>query len=152
MNVTLAFQFFGVTESMQLFCSRIKKLIKAMNCRTLKNAMKLGNEAWKRVPSDSTCHGFKVSLKDILEVCRYLTKDCGFDYLMTSEIQSENQNNLKLFFGMMHSYCGSNDHLDSTLFIQIYRLILIYSLASTKGSNIFGEEILKVLLIKASEN
>ncbi|KYN26683.1 hypothetical protein ALC57_03946, partial [Trachymyrmex cornetzi] len=54
---------------------------------------------------------------------------------------------LKLFFGMMRSCCGSNDHPDSTLFIQIYRLVSTYSLVKPpKGSNISGGEILEVLL------
>ncbi|KYN29059.1 hypothetical protein ALC57_01523 [Trachymyrmex cornetzi] len=122
--------FFGVAESMQLFqeecnelhdsismqlfCSRIKKLIKAMNCRTPKDAMKLDNEAWKTI-----C--IAIIFKEMFL--------------------------LKLFFGMMRSCCGSNDHPDSTLFIQMYRLVSTYSLVKPpKGSNISGGEILEVLL------
>lgn len=48
---------------------------------------------------------------------------------------------------MMRDCCGSNDHPDSILFIQMYRLVSTYSLVKPpKGSNISGGEILDVLL------
>lgn len=48
---------------------------------------------------------------------------------------------------MMRSCCGSNDHPDSTLFVQMYRLVSTYSLVKPpKGSNISGGDILTVLL------
>ncbi|XP_067204347.1 uncharacterized protein [Linepithema humile] len=52
----------------------------------------------------------------------------------------------KRFFGMMRN-CGSNDHPDSQLFIQIYRLISTYSLVKPpKGCNVSTGEIMNVLL------
>lgn len=48
---------------------------------------------------------------------------------------------------MMRSCCGSNDHPNSTLFVQMYRLVSTYSLVKPpKGSNISGGDILSVLL------
>lgn len=48
---------------------------------------------------------------------------------------------------MMRHCCGSNDHPDSALFIQMYRLVSTYSLVKpVKGSNVAGDDIVKVLL------
>ena len=48
---------------------------------------------------------------------------------------------------MMRDCCGSNDHPDSILFIRMYGFVSNYSLVKPpKGSNIFGGEILHVLL------
>lgn len=47
----------------------------------------------------------------------------------------------------MREACGSNDHPDSTLFIQMYKLLSTYSLVKPqKGSNISGGEVVEVLL------
>ena len=51
------------------------------------------------------------------------------------------------FFGMMRESCGANDHPDSNLSIQMYRLISTYSLVqSPKGSKVRSSEIFDVLL------
>ncbi|CAI6353530.1 unnamed protein product [Macrosiphum euphorbiae] len=47
----------------------------------------------------------------------------------------------------MRSACGSNDHLDSILFIQMFRLLSTYSLVKPpKGSNVSGGDIINTLL------
>lgn len=48
---------------------------------------------------------------------------------------------------MMRSACGSNDHPDSVLYIQMFRLISTYSLVKPpKGSNVSGGEMLETLM------
>lgn len=48
---------------------------------------------------------------------------------------------------MMRNCCGSNDHPDSQLFIQMYRLISTYSLVKPpRGCNVSSTEIMNVLL------
>lgn len=48
---------------------------------------------------------------------------------------------------MMRESCGANDHPDSHLFIQMYRLISTYSLVQPpRGSNVSSGEIFDVLL------
>ena len=48
---------------------------------------------------------------------------------------------------MMRHCCGSNDHPDSDLFIQMYKLISTYSLIKPpKGSNVSSNEVIQVLL------
>lgn len=58
---------------------------------------------------------------------------------------------------MMRNACGSNDHPDSTLFIQVYKLISTYSqLKPPKGSNVASDEIFSTLInlndVKAVSN
>ena len=51
------------------------------------------------------------------------------------------------FFGMMRHCCGSNDHPDSALFIQMYKLVSTYSLIKPpKGSNVSSNDVMKVLI------
>ncbi|XP_071642320.1 uncharacterized protein [Temnothorax longispinosus] len=125
------------------FCTRLKALITAMNSRTPMNALKPSNQSWKKTScnickhgrrklkkrdyefiTESTCYGLKVSLKTAL-VCTFLVQKCNFIYLMTARL---NQDNLERFFGMMRHCCGSNEHPDSQLFIQMYKLVSTYSL------------------------
>ncbi|KFM71825.1 hypothetical protein X975_01821, partial [Stegodyphus mimosarum] len=48
---------------------------------------------------------------------------------------------------MMRSACGSNDHRDSAIFLQVYRLISTYSLIKpNKGCNNASSEVLSSLL------
>lgn len=48
---------------------------------------------------------------------------------------------------MMRNCCGSNDHPDSQLFIQIYRLISMYSLVKPpKGCNVSTGELMNALI------
>lgn len=48
---------------------------------------------------------------------------------------------------MMRHCCGSNEHPDSQLFIQMYKLVSTYSLIKPpKGCNVSGGELMNVLL------
>lgn len=105
--------------------------------------------------SENTYHGLIVTLKATLGVMNFLCDNYGYEYLMTAKL---NQDALERFFGMMRSACGSNDHPDSRLFIQMFRLISTYSLVKPpKGSNIEGSDLLRSLLnveeiVKSEEN
>ncbi|XP_058789896.1 uncharacterized protein LOC131663476 [Phymastichus coffea] len=155
MNVAMVFQ---VTYNFSEY------LIKAMNCRTPIDNMKIGNalykivedfivylEKWEQKAKDenmefippSTYYVLKISLKATLKICDFLVNTCGFKYLMTARL---NQDSLERFFGMMRNYCGSNDHPDSAVFIQTYRLVSIYSLVKPpKESNVTGSDLMKSL-------
>ncbi|GAB0088967.1 hypothetical protein DMENIID0001_034350 [Sergentomyia squamirostris] len=57
---------------------------------------------------------------------------------------------LEGFFGMVRTACGSSDHPDSLLFIQVYRLLSFYSLVKPpKGSNVEGTDIFDCLLTES---
>ncbi|KAJ8930644.1 hypothetical protein NQ314_016559 [Rhamnusium bicolor] len=142
----------------QEFCTQVHELIDAMNARTPLCALKVDSKEWKAIQSfrdyiiewekacikenynflsDSTCHGFKVSLKATLDITKFLIEVCGFKYVMTAKL---NEDALERFFGLMRSCCGSNDHPDPQLFIQMYRLVSTYSLVKPpRGSNVSGE-------------
>lgn len=58
-----------------------------------------------------------------------------------------NQDALERFFSLARGVCGSNDHPDSILFGQMFRLISTYSLIKPcAGSNVSGSEIFNALL------
>ncbi|XP_039305481.1 uncharacterized protein LOC105206719 isoform X2 [Solenopsis invicta] len=146
-------------------CKRVNALITAMNSRSIKYSLQPGNEMYKNIEdfltflvewekeakkmnysfiTDQTCYGLKISLKATLEICTFLINKCEFQFLMTSRL---NQDNLERFFGMMRNACGCNDHPDSQLFIQMYRLISTYSLVKPpKGSNVSTAELMDILL------
>ncbi|KAL5239084.1 hypothetical protein ACI65C_006494 [Semiaphis heraclei] len=145
------------------FITRIQKLIIAMNSRTPLNALRPNSIHWtaiseflsyikqwesmadgKHFMSNNTCSGLKISLTACLEISSFLQINCGYKYVMTSRL---NQDALERFFGMMRSACGSNDHPDSVLYIQMFRLISTYSLVKPpKGSNVSGGEMLETLM------
>lgn len=48
---------------------------------------------------------------------------------------------------MIRYACGSNEHPDPTLFVQVFRLLCTYSLVKpSKGSNVSGTELLQALM------
>lgn len=54
---------------------------------------------------------------------------------------------MQRFFGLMRGVCGSNDHPDSALFIQMFRLISTYSLVKPpRGCNITSGEVMDALV------
>lgn len=56
-------------------------------------------------------------------------------------------NLLQHFFGEIRGACGANDHPDPIQFIQLYRLLSVYSLVSPpRGSNVSGAAMLSTLL------
>lgn len=47
----------------------------------------------------------------------------------------------------MRGACGSNSHPDSLLFVQVYRLLSVYSLVKPiRGSNVTGSELLSTII------
>ncbi|KAK3917087.1 Transposable element P transposase [Frankliniella fusca] len=88
--------------------------------------------------------GLVVTINTALKLVKYLSQDCGFKYLMTRRI---NQDSLEHFFGHIRGACGSNNHPDPLMFINVYRLLMTYSLIKPpRGSNVTGSEMLQALL------
>ncbi|KAF0689414.1 Uncharacterized protein FWK35_00035112, partial [Aphis craccivora] len=151
-------------EPSVILIRRINSLIQAMDSRIPSNSLRKASPEYKVIKdfidyldewhdnakknnynflTDSTYFGLKVSLKATLEIFDYLELSCDYQFLMTARL---NQDNLERFFSMMRSSCGSNDHPDSVLFVQIFKLICTYSLVKPpKGSNITGGELLSSL-------
>ncbi|KAK3907953.1 Transposable element P transposase [Frankliniella fusca] len=97
--------------------------------------------------SESTDVGLKVTLENTKSLLQYLCSDkpnLGYKYLMTSRL---NQDALERFFGLMRQSCGGNTHPEARMFVQLFRLLSVYSLVKPlKGSNITGGDMLKTLM------
>ncbi|KAK3918957.1 Transposable element P transposase, partial [Frankliniella fusca] len=88
--------------------------------------------------------GLVVTVNTALSLVKYLSQECGYKYLMTRRI---NQDSLEHFFGHVRVACGANNHPDPLLFINVYRLLMTYSLVKPpRGSNVSGGEMLEALL------
>ncbi|KAK3909572.1 Transposable element P transposase [Frankliniella fusca] len=88
--------------------------------------------------------GLVVTVNTAISLVKYLSQDCGFKYLMTRRI---NQDSLEHFFGHIRGACGANNHPDPLMFINVYRLLMTYSLIKPpRGSNVTGSEMLQALL------
>ncbi|KAK3915282.1 Transposable element P transposase [Frankliniella fusca] len=88
--------------------------------------------------------GLTVTVRATLELVKYLTEEVGFKFLMTRRL---NQDALEHFFGEIRTACGSGSHPDPLLFIQLYRLLSLYSLVKPpKGSNVSGGELFQALV------
>ncbi|XP_074110938.1 uncharacterized protein LOC141535065 isoform X2 [Cotesia typhae] len=102
------------------------------------------NEKFFFAITSSTLNGLKITLQSTLELSEFLQKECNFDYLMTSRL---NQDQLEKFFGIMRNVCRCNDHPDTILFGQVFRLLCSYSLVTPpKGSNVTAGELLQSLM------
>lgn len=147
------------------FIRRMSKLIRVMMSRTpvealqwntnrhqiLKNFRnyldvweKQANENGYRYLPANTSYGLKVTINATLEILEFLTLDEDYKFLLTSRL---NQDALERFFSLARGVCGSNDHPDSILFGQMFRLMSSYSLIKPcKGSNVAGGEMIRALL------
>ncbi|XP_057671268.1 uncharacterized protein LOC130903014 [Diorhabda carinulata] len=74
--------------------------------------------------SESTLVGFKVTLASTLEITDMMHNECGFEYFMTSRLS---QDYLEQLFSIMRYSCGSNEHPDAKLFLQVFRLFCLFS-------------------------
>ncbi|KAK3933106.1 Transposable element P transposase [Frankliniella fusca] len=94
--------------------------------------------------SDSTDIGLIVSLKGTIQLVKFLIGKCHFQYVMTARL---NQDALERFFGLVRQSSWANTHPEPRVFIQLFRLLSIYSLVKPcRGSNITGGEMITTLL------
>ncbi|XP_065212352.1 uncharacterized protein LOC135839982 isoform X2 [Planococcus citri] len=168
MNVPLAYQFFGeeipaaleslknifqdLIEGTCQFVSRMNDLIKAMNSRSGKGALRMDSDEYKVISSfidylilwktrspgqfitENSFKGLIVTLKSTLGVFHYLITEFKLSFFMTVKL---NQDCLEHFFGLVRAGGGNNDHPDAVMFIYIFRLLCVYSLVQPpKGSNV----------------
>ncbi|KAK3926592.1 Transposable element P transposase [Frankliniella fusca] len=88
--------------------------------------------------------GLVVTIKNALNLVNYLSEECYYLYLMTRRL---NQDSLEHFFGHIRGACGANQHPDPRMFVNVYRLLMTYSLVKPpRGSNVFGGEVMDALL------
>ncbi|KAH7986066.1 hypothetical protein HPB49_026133 [Dermacentor silvarum] len=72
-----------------------------------------------------TAEGLRVSILSTLDLTEYLLTECGFKYVLTAKF---NQDPLERFFGKVRQAAAENDHPDMPTFLQLYRMLAVYSL------------------------
>uniref|UniRef100_A0A2S2PUB1 Transposable element P transposase-like RNase H C-terminal domain-containing protein n=1 Tax=Schizaphis graminum TaxID=13262 RepID=A0A2S2PUB1_SCHGA len=75
--------------------------------------------------SDNTAEGLRVTLNSTIDITKYLIKEFNFSYVLTGKIT---QDNLEKFFGTIRLAAGANDHPGTPTFLQLYKLLSVYSL------------------------
>lgn len=76
--------------------------------------------------SESTATGLRVTVSSTLSLLRYITKELGFSYLMTSRTSQDPIENL---FGIARQACGSNDHPTPQQFLATITCLSFYNIA-----------------------
>lgn len=75
--------------------------------------------------TQSTAEGLRVTIKSVRELSVYLLKECGYKYVLTAKM---NQDPLECFFGIVTQAGGQNEHPTFPTFLQLYRMLSLYSL------------------------
>ncbi|KAL5237998.1 hypothetical protein ACI65C_005408, partial [Semiaphis heraclei] len=75
--------------------------------------------------TQQTTEGLRVIIQHYIDITLYLLDECNFSYVLTSKM---NQDNLEKFFGVIRQIAGPIDHLSTPTFLQLYRMLNVYSL------------------------
>ncbi|KAE9522892.1 hypothetical protein AGLY_016703 [Aphis glycines] len=75
--------------------------------------------------TNNTAEGLRVTLTSTLEICTYLKEKYGIRYILTEKI---NQDALERFFGTICQAGGANDHPATPTFLQLYKMLSVYSI------------------------
>lgn len=96
----------------------------------------------------NTAEGLRITIQSSIDIINYL-HTCGFDYVLTYKINQDcvevsilhsnylfeiNTNyiilfyNFQKFFGIIRQVAGPNDHPSTPTFLQLYRMLSVYSL------------------------
>ncbi|XP_043283154.1 uncharacterized protein [Venturia canescens] len=74
--------------------------------------------------TQDTSTGLRLSLTSTMDMCVYLINKFDFKYLLTGKV---NQDDLEKFFSTIRQAAGCNDHPNCPTFLQLYKLLSIYS-------------------------
>ncbi|KAL5239065.1 hypothetical protein ACI65C_006475 [Semiaphis heraclei] len=75
--------------------------------------------------TQQTAEGLRVTVQSYIDITLYLLDKCNFSYVLTSKL---NQDYLEKFFGVIRQIAGPNDHPSTPTFLQLYRMLNVYSL------------------------
>uniref|UniRef100_A0A2S2PSU5 Transposable element P transposase-like RNase H C-terminal domain-containing protein n=1 Tax=Schizaphis graminum TaxID=13262 RepID=A0A2S2PSU5_SCHGA len=84
-----------------------------------------GNITADEFLTHQTAEGLRVTIQSYIDITLYLLDECNFSYVLTSKM---NQDNLEKFFGVIRQIAGPNDHPSTPTFLQLYRMLNVYSL------------------------
>ncbi|KAJ8876824.1 hypothetical protein PR048_021271 [Dryococelus australis] len=79
----------------------------------------------KDILSKSTFEELRVTLNSTIQLSKYLLEKCDFKYVLTNKC---NQDALERFFGTIRQAGGQNDHPATPTFLQLYKLLSLYSI------------------------
>ncbi|XP_011875542.1 PREDICTED: uncharacterized protein LOC105566272 [Vollenhovia emeryi] len=75
--------------------------------------------------TQETAQGLRITIQSTIELCRYFIEKFQFENLLTGKV---NQDNLEKFFGTIRQAAGCNDHPSCPTFLQLYKLLSVYSI------------------------
>ncbi|KAH7985071.1 hypothetical protein HPB49_026625 [Dermacentor silvarum] len=75
--------------------------------------------------TSTTAEGLRVTMLSTLALAEYLLSKCDYKYVLTAKF---NQDPLERFFGKARQAACDNDHPDMPTFLQLYRMLSVYSL------------------------
>ncbi|CAH1736906.1 unnamed protein product [Aphis gossypii] len=113
----------------------------------LKNQLITKNDFLTQMTAD----GLKITLKSTMDLVDYLLNECNYKYVMTTKL---NQDCLEKFFGIIRQVAGPNDHPSTPTFLQLYRMLSMYSLIKPPKSGnctIFEDNIPMITIADLKE-
>ncbi|CAL1672102.1 unnamed protein product [Lasius platythorax] len=81
--------------------------------------------------TSNTAEGLRVTIQSSMNICETLTAKHNFQYILTGRI---NQDSLEKFFGIIRQAAGANDHSSTPTFLQLYKLLSMYSILKPPAS------------------
>ncbi|KAL4143141.1 hypothetical protein QTP88_005505 [Uroleucon formosanum] len=75
--------------------------------------------------ANSTANGLRITMKSTIDLLNFLLQTCGFKYVLTNKM---NQDRMEQFFGTTRQSIGPNDHPTCPSFLQVYKLLTMYSI------------------------
>ncbi|KAK3910133.1 Transposable element P transposase [Frankliniella fusca] len=143
MRCGLAWQFWSHSAAAAMESFRFQGVEELEDCDASVQICKLVNNLADIMNSRLPVNALKANSPQV-ELLEYLkSEEIGYQFLMTSRL---NQNALERFFGLMRQSCGPNSHPEPRVFVQLFKLLSVYSLVKPiKGSNITGGEMLHSL-------
>lgn len=118
----------GVTSSGNDF-KVLQLSLKWLNC--WENYFRNGKIKGSEFLTSNTADGLRVSIQSTIDICETLTTTYNFKYILTGRI---NQDSLEKFFGIIRQAAGANDHPSTPTFLQLYKLLSIYSILKLSAS------------------
>eukprot|EP00102_Acyrthosiphon_pisum_P022125 XP_016659335.1 PREDICTED: uncharacterized protein LOC107883584 [Acyrthosiphon pisum] len=72
-----------------------------------------------------TSEGLRMTIQSTIDLSNFFLNECGFAYVLSNKF---NQDRLEKFFGIIRQTAGPNDHPSTPTFLQLYRMLSVYSI------------------------
>ncbi|KAF0754580.1 Uncharacterized protein FWK35_00007381, partial [Aphis craccivora] len=112
---------FNDCEETLNFTIFMNNLFDALNRKFPAERIKKIAKTWRRVKNNNKVH----------KLTKYLLDECDFTYVLTNKT---NQDCLEKFFGIIRQVASPNDHPTTPTFLQLYRMLSVYSIIKSPKS------------------